>query len=282
MTAWKDTATELFTEADTAKEAAKTAFLAGLTPPNPPCLPLSKVIPLADAMTTASWQALLKHIGPVSSDGSVTIGIQWTTDPVPVPQLDLKAVTATSRPLWFFISADPSIIGLTAPMKYEDGGPSFCVQFDENDGDPIGLWIKTGSSDTAWSKIWPVIQHRGIGPATIDGSGIVTLSPYHTSELTMISGGTINGIKKYTSADTSFARGDDHRLVVFGATHTAPIDIINGASVGVANLAFCLPYSAGTDANARENFRFKASPAVFNLYIDPTVSVYLDGGKPSP
>jgi hypothetical protein len=221
MSAWQDTWAALFAEADAAKEAAKTAFLAGLVPPNPPVLPLAKVVPLADAMTTASWQALLKHIGPVSSDGSLDIGIQWTTDPVPVPQLDLTANTTNS-------------------------------------------------------------QHRGIGPATIDAFGIVTLAPYHTSELTMLGGGTINGVKLYTSAGTALVRGDDHRLVVFGATHTAPVDVINGASVGAGNIAFCLPYSAGTDANARENFRFKASPAVFNLYIDPTVSVYLDGGKPSP
>jgi hypothetical protein len=167
-------------------------------------------------------------------------------------------------------------------MKYEDGGPSLCIEFDEDDGDPIGLWIKTGAGDTDWTQIWPVIQHRGIGPASIDGAGIVTLSPYHTSELTMLSGGTVNGIHQYNSAGGSFLRGDDHRLVVFGATHTAPIDVINGATVPTGDMPFCLPYAASSDANARENFRFKASPAVCNLYIDPTVSVYLDGGKPAP
>lgn len=87
--AWKDTYTELFAEADAAKEQAKAEFLAALDPPNPAVLPLDRVIPLVDAITTAQWQALLKHIGPVSGDNSIEIGMLSDADLV--QQLDLRA-----------------------------------------------------------------------------------------------------------------------------------------------------------------------------------------------
>jgi hypothetical protein len=66
--------------------------------------------------------------------------------------------------------------------------------------------------------------------------------------------------------------------VVFGATHSAPVTLAKGVVVGVGKLPFYLPHVASTDANQRETSRqIKASPAIIDLYIDPTVGVFLAG-----
>jgi len=114
--------------------------------------------------------------------------------------------------------------------------------------------------------------HPGVGTATID-DGIVTLSNCYTSEVTLGSGGTINGIK-----DDGWLRGDGHRLVVYGASNAAPVELVNNVAVGAGNLPFYLPYSAGTDANGRlPKIRIKGSPSFVSLYIDPGIGVYLTG-----
>ncbi len=140
MTAWKDTAPQLFAEADAAKEKAKADFLAALRPTNPAVVPAEHVIPLVDAITTAQWKALLKHIGPVSSDGSVAIGI--SIDPDGVPQLDLKAAAG-----WPEITVDPSAVGHAASIK--------TVVWQMSGTTPVAIWIKTGPSNTEWEQLWP-------------------------------------------------------------------------------------------------------------------------------
>lgn len=175
MTAWKDTWAALFTEADEAKEAAKAAFLAGLVPPNPPVLPLSQVIPLADAITTAQWKALLKHIGPVSSDGSVTFGT--VADGDGVPQLDIRALSG----LWEHVTVDPSESpGLDRPVH------TIVWQDDiETPALPLAIWVKNDLTDTAWSKIWPGPTGEQ-GPPGTNGTNGATWS----SSTSAPSGGT--------------------------------------------------------------------------------------------
>jgi hypothetical protein len=169
MAVWKNTYTALFTEADEAKEAAKAAFLAGLVPPNPPVLPLSQVIPLADAITTAQWKALLKHIGPVSSDGSVTFGT--VDDDDGVPQLDIRSLSG----LWEHVTVDPSESpGLDRPVH------TIVWQDDiETPALPLAIWVKNDLTATAWSKLWP-------GPTGPPGTNGATWS----SSTSVPSGGT--------------------------------------------------------------------------------------------
>lgn len=71
MTSWQDTWADLFVELDSAKERAKSNFLKSLG--SPAVVPINQVPLLADRMTAAACQALLNHIGPISTDESVLI-----------------------------------------------------------------------------------------------------------------------------------------------------------------------------------------------------------------
>lgn len=135
---WQDTYAQLFAEADAAKEQAKADFLRRLG--NPARVPESQLIPLVDAITQAQWQALLRHIGPVSSDGSVSIG--YLRDNSGVLQLDLRASSA-----WGSVSIDPSAVGYAKPVK--------TIVWQVSGATVVALWAKVGTADTAWSQIWP-------------------------------------------------------------------------------------------------------------------------------
>lgn len=114
MSAWSDTYAALGEELEAAKAAAMDAFMAapsdseiGAAAAVPPVQSRAQRIvtqPLtSDDVTKAKtvvWraisQAVLKHIGPVSSDGSVTFGTVNTGDSPAVPQLDIKATLGSA------------------------------------------------------------------------------------------------------------------------------------------------------------------------------------------
>lgn len=112
--AWKDTYAELGAEIQAAKTAAIAAFMAapaeaaiGAGPAVPPVLSRQQRaaagIPLSSGdrakVLTVTWraisQAVLKHIGPVSTDNSVLISQQNDGDNV--PQLNLRVSTAPGQ-----------------------------------------------------------------------------------------------------------------------------------------------------------------------------------------
>lgn len=148
MADWKETYNQLFQEADSAKEEAKASFLASLIPPNPSRVPENKRIDLIDAISKAQWKALLNHIGPFSSDGSVTFDVHTTDEGI--SQLDIRAMSA-----WEKISFDPSSVGKSSSI--------FTIVW-QSDGAtparPIALWLKNDSGDTNWVQLWPVAGYE--------------------------------------------------------------------------------------------------------------------------
>jgi hypothetical protein len=109
--AWQDTYTEFGAEIQAAKSAAIAAFMAAPSgaaidapaaiPPIPSRQQLALLaVPLTSAdrakLLTVTWRAIaratLKHIGPVSSDGSILIGQQDDGDGV--PQLNLRSASS--------------------------------------------------------------------------------------------------------------------------------------------------------------------------------------------
>lgn len=142
MTDWQDTGAELGAELQAAKTAAIAAFMAapaeseiGADPAIPPVLSRQQRatlgIPLSSGdrskVITVTWRALasahLKHIGPVSSDGSVLIGIQENDDGI--PQLDLRSKggsssTKTSALTW--VSAYDKVFGDLDSQGVSDDG----------------------------------------------------------------------------------------------------------------------------------------------------------------
>jgi hypothetical protein len=184
--AWSDTFLALFAESDSEKEKAKQDFLASLNPPNPNPLPLSQVIPLADAMTKAAFRALLKHIGPVSSDGSVTFGTVLTGDTPPIPQLDIRASSGgIHSPIQSVTTVGGVMTPVTVSKSFEVYGAEDFLGIDGTGysaGDVICLVvraarrIRSGATVTA-----PVLPFELTSQGTEEPQDLITDSKFRIS-----------------------------------------------------------------------------------------------------
>ena len=172
MSAWQNTYAQLGAEIQAAKTAAVQAFMAaeqdsaiGSPPAAFPAksrqetvksAPLSPddVAKLKIVVWRALAQAILTHIGPVSSDGSVTFGI--VNDRNKVPQLDIRAAQA-----WMHTKLQPVIANLPGPRE------AMLWQEDPITGLPVGLWLKDGDADGQWSLVWPDIDDAPLTPTQI-------------------------------------------------------------------------------------------------------------------
>lgn len=160
--AWEDTGVDAGAEVEAAKVAALSAFMAapvdsaiGSGPAVPPQISRTvwtqstklsdgDVVKLKKVVNAAIMDATLKHIGPVSSDGSVAIDISEVGG---IKKLNLRASSVS----WEHITIDPSAVGLARDI--------FTIVWQDNTetpAKPIGLWVKINTADTAWSKIWPI------------------------------------------------------------------------------------------------------------------------------
>jgi hypothetical protein len=160
---WQDTGVDAGAEVEAAKAAAYAAFMAapvdsaiGANPAVPPQVSrtvytqTSKLtdgdkVKLLKVVNAAIMDAILKHIGPVSSDGSVLIDI-LTTDGI--KKLDLRSSAIS----WERVTIDPSSAGLDRlphTIVWQDNTATPAL--------PLALWLKYGSASTHyWTKIWPI------------------------------------------------------------------------------------------------------------------------------
>lgn len=161
--AWEDTGVEAGTEVEAAKAAALAAFMAapvdsaiGASPAVPPQisrtvwttttkLSAGDVVKLKKVVNAAIMDATLKHIGPVSGDGSVAIGTMTVGG---IQKLDLRSAAN----YWEHVTVNPSVSpGLARSIftiVWQDSLDVIPV--------PLALWLKVNAPNTAWEKIWPI------------------------------------------------------------------------------------------------------------------------------
>ena len=168
MAVWQDTFPQLGAEIQAAKAAAIAAFMAapaesaiGAAAAVPPVRSRQRVVDAGQPLTpgdcakllTVTWralaQAILVHIGPKSSDDSVTFDV--VLDEHGVPQLDIRAAAGA----WAQVTVAPT----TSPGLAR--GLRTFVWLNDGSGLPAAIWFKSGTADIAWTLLWPSSYNDG-------------------------------------------------------------------------------------------------------------------------